>query len=676
MVIDIETARLLQPVGGVLRFSLPTTISPRYGTPKGTDMQPHQVPVVDAQIEQRLTVDIDLAPELCVGRVHSPTHPIVVTAHESGHRVRLAQQAYLDRDLVLQMDGLGPMALALAAADPHHPGSSVVLAGLSVPPASEAARPLCLRVLVDCSASMEGDSIAQARDALDWLLGQLQAQDQISLSRFGSSLSPTVPQLHTCTAGTLKALRREVRLIEADMGGTHLEWAMDSLINHVQAQGQPPATGAIAPRPGDDALQAIVLITDGEVWDIDDLLVRLRSAGVPVYAVGVGSAPAESLLRELAEISGGVCEVLTPGENMQAAISRLLDTLRSAQTLRPAVHVNAELLDITPVGMHVQPEQLLLRWVRVQGHAGSVPPLQLAMGLDPNSPPQPLTLQWREDLPLARMAAAWRLRDVVEAQAREDLALRYQLVSSQTHLILVHERQTADQTEGLPELVKVPSMLAAGWGGHGSVMNAAWVSRMDSVDSQIIAACAYEPTEVSRLVEPQDIWHSARMDAADADVSPLIELDEPDNFTPSRPETEADPAPWSLRAPVGPSLADCLNAAHPASQAVRDLLATFNRVAPSYQQFRGALSHCLADHWLPAMAPLLNQAILQAVSPAPIWALFMAWAAAHLAYPLRPEAERLLADMLAQIDPVVRDAVQARLHAASAAAASPLAPTA
>ncbi len=112
-------------------------------------------------------------------------------------------------------------------------------------------------------------------------------------------------------------------------------------------------------------------------------------------------------------------------------------------------------------------------------------------------------------------------------------------------------------------------------------MNAAWVSRMDSVDSQIIAECAYEPTEVSRLEEPQDIWHSARMDAADADVSPLIELDEPDNFTPSRPETEADPAPWSLRAPVGPSLADCLNAAHPASQAVRDLLATFKRVAPS-----------------------------------------------------------------------------------------------
>lgn len=49
------------------------------------------------------------------------------------------------------------------------------------------------------------------------------------------------------------------------------------------------------------------------------------------------------------------------------------------------------------------------------------------------------------------------------------LALKYQLVTDQTNLILVHVREEDKKAEGLPELSRVNHMLAAGWGGVGSV---------------------------------------------------------------------------------------------------------------------------------------------------------------------------------------------------------------
>jgi hypothetical protein len=50
-----------------------------------------------------------------------------------------------------------------------------------------------------------------------------------------------------------------------------------------------------------------------------------------------------------------------------------------------------------------------------------------------------------------------------------ELALKYQLVTDQTNLILVHVREEDKKAEGLPELSRVNHMLAAGWGGVGSV---------------------------------------------------------------------------------------------------------------------------------------------------------------------------------------------------------------
>ena len=55
-------------------------------------------------------------------------------------------------------------------------------------------------------------------------------------------------------------------------------------------------------------------------------------------------------------------------------------------------------------------------------------------------------------------------------EERGAFAERYQLVTDRTSMALVMQREGDARAQGLPEHVKIPQMLAAGWGGHGTVL--------------------------------------------------------------------------------------------------------------------------------------------------------------------------------------------------------------
>jgi hypothetical protein len=77
------------------------------------------------------------------------------------------------------------------------------------------------------------------------------------------------------------------------------------------------------------------------------------------------------------------------------------------------------------------------------------------------------------DVPLAddllpRLAAAQRLAGLDRETATE-LAVRYQLATRYTSFVVVAERAAGEKQNALPETLAVAQMLAAGWGGHGTV---------------------------------------------------------------------------------------------------------------------------------------------------------------------------------------------------------------
>ena len=72
------------------------------------------------------------------------------------------------------------------------------------------------------------------------------------------------------------------------------------------------------------------------------------------------------------------------------------------------------------------------------------------------------------------MAVAAQIESLLATEGAQshqalELAVAYQLVSPLTHFLLVETRAEADKPVDMPDLVKVPSMLPAGFGGLGSL---------------------------------------------------------------------------------------------------------------------------------------------------------------------------------------------------------------
>lgn len=186
-----ETATIRYRYGQLLRFehgsvrlAVPTVIAPRYGDPAAAaGLQPHQQPVNDLGVAYPFSLAIDLRGAVSRGRIVSPSHRIAVSTNANCVIVSVAQNAYLDRDFVLTIDELEMASLATVARDGN---GYVALASFcaDVPP-RQAEAPLRLKVVVDCSGSMNGDSIDAARAAIHRIFAGLGPVHAVALWQHG-----------------------------------------------------------------------------------------------------------------------------------------------------------------------------------------------------------------------------------------------------------------------------------------------------------------------------------------------------------------------------------------------------------------------------------------------------------------------------------------------------------
>lgn len=456
-VIELQYAQLLRFEQGRVRLNVPTVVAPRYGdAQRQGGLAPHESVKANVLAAYPFTLQLDLVGQLATGRVSCPSHTIQTQALGDGLRVNLARSGWLDRDFVLLIEDLEGCAFVTSAADGDE---TMVLASFCPTLPQRETESVMLKLLVDCSGSMAGDSMAQARAALHEIGAQLNPGDHLSYTRFGSGVKHEIARLERCSdelLGTVFA--RAIARTQADLGGTELELALRE-------------TCAISMPTAHDGAVDILLITDGEVWNIEQTVQLAQRSGHRIHAIGVGSAPADSLLRELAERTGGSCELVTPNETIADAMLRTFRRLRGGRVVDIAVEWPQ-----TPLWQSALPSRLL---------DGETVHVFARMPRKPESPPvlrwtvegrtqmdQPATLAHDNTGTVTRMGGARRLAECLlqDQQTREALALRYQLVSACTSLILVHERTEGQKAEGLPLLQQVAQMHAAGHGGAGSVL--------------------------------------------------------------------------------------------------------------------------------------------------------------------------------------------------------------
>lgn len=484
-VVRMHYAQFLQPEQGSLRLTLPTTIAPKYGSPtKDGGFEPHAVPVISATAEYPFDVLLRVEGELALAQIGSPSHNIAIRSVFPNEKtegqvkeVRLAARAWLDRDFILIFSELPHASMGLASWDHLDAGLGVVMASFSPKFPEQPPRPATMKILVDCSGSMAGDSIQAARRALHGIVRGLVSGERISLSRFGTTVEHRSKALWKVAPASRSAAQRWIETLEADMGGTEMTQALLSTLA----------------LPGARRCD-VLLVTDGSIHSIDDVVEAAKQSGHRFFVIGIGSSVSEGFLRRLADETHGSCELVSPGELVEPAILRLFNRMRSPVVTQARVewphgleiHATSDLPKslfaeddvIVSARLKTRDAHSLTRPVRLYGRFDTADETTEAVATEVLLAELTPTFIDDTENTLARMAAHqryWQLRnaavDVPAVLTRQlpALAEKYQLVTDQTSLILVKQRADGDRAQEMPELKTVKAMLAAGWGAHGSV---------------------------------------------------------------------------------------------------------------------------------------------------------------------------------------------------------------
>ena len=456
-VIEYTYSQLLRFEEGHVRLTLPTTIAPRYGDSSQGGIKKHHGVETDFLVEYPFSLSLLLSGGMEKATVECPSHQVHVTTSEKGLEVGLERSGFLDRDFILNLSKLENESFFIVTPDKQMgPKGCTVLASFC-PPALVNQKELSadIKILVDCSGSMAGDSIESAKRALHHVLSNLREDDRFSYSLFGSKVKHEFSSLKPVNQFNIGTASLLVSNTEANMGGTEIE---DALLSTFKLKGT-------------EKKADVLLITDGEVWDTSNIIAAAKNSGHRIFAVGVGTSPAETLLRELAEMTGGACELVSPKEDIEKAIVRMFNRIHLPRAKEIEINWGTNETPEWTVGTNTA----IFSGNTHHVFAGfkSIPnkPAHLSYQLGTSSERIGVganSITQANDGNLARLGASQRLSALTE-EKQLSLALEYQLITEQTNCILVHVRSAEEKATDMPELQKIAQMQAAGWGGAGTV---------------------------------------------------------------------------------------------------------------------------------------------------------------------------------------------------------------
>jgi Ca-activated chloride channel family protein len=461
-VICLRYAQTLQFEQRGLRLLIPTVIAPRYEcSGKTKNLPAHLALEHDLIVDYPFDINLRIHGAMAHARVASPSHPIGIVNKNDMLTLSLARRGALDRDFVLLLDQLQHDSIAVTGHDKINPELRVVMASFCPNIVQDELPVIAVNLLVDCSGSMAGDSIASARRALQSIVGNLHEGDRYSLSRFGTTVEHRSRAMWRTTPTSKLAAKRWVNNLDATLGGTEMEEALLSTFTLAQT-----------------ATSDVLMITDGEIANIDSVIESARTSGHRVFIVGIGSSPAESHLRRLAQATGGACDFVAPGEAVEPAILRMFARLRSPRMNAISLawpegcapiwvsDLNASVFDSDTVNVFAllpcQSEGYLRLLGRRTGNEEQEEISSVVFGKDAI-----------EGGDLSRVAASNRINakvNAVDKKTAQALAVSYQLVTEYTNFLLVHERAEEDKATDMPELHQVKHMVPAGWGGTGEIL--------------------------------------------------------------------------------------------------------------------------------------------------------------------------------------------------------------
>jgi Ca-activated chloride channel family protein len=262
---------------------------------------------------EEVAIRVEIASQDPIKAVYSPSHEVFIE-RDGEYRavVGLEQSDVLpDKDFELYYS-VSPEAIGLnllTYKEAGQDGFFLLLVAPNVEVDQEAVVARDLILVLDVSGSMEGEKLAQAKNAATYILQHLNVEDRFAIIAFSTGLRTYRPELAPASDGP-EAVAFVERL-EA-LGGTDINRAL--LEGLALAQGERPAT-LIFLTDG--------LATEGEV-DTPDILANVSNAAgrhVQLFSFGVGDDVDTDLLDALALDHGGTSAYVRPGQRIDEEVS-------------------------------------------------------------------------------------------------------------------------------------------------------------------------------------------------------------------------------------------------------------------------------------------------------------------------------------------------------------------
>lgn len=463
-VIEIDYVTTLDTHGQSVRFFLPTTISPRY-VPDDTDTADIPVedvvnPVFAESVPYGLKIDLDIHGADGIAAISSPSHSIIVS--EGMAAVEFAAETVaMDRDLVLDIEYRDRFQnRAFLCTEGAAQYIQLDLSPVLEAPVSKDRQDTEVIFVLDCSGSMRGSSIDEAKQALAIFLKGMDGAMWFNVYRFGSKFEKLFEASRPYSSDGLNRATVYLSRVDADLGGTEL---------------LAPLQDIYAAAAGKNRNRRVVLITDGQISNEQEVsrLVRDNAGTTSLFAVGIGYGPNEYLMKQLARSSGGAAECVTPDERIEPVVLRLFQKVTSGRLGNPTVDWGAQ-VDQAPSSLIIYDGQALSIFGRMDIDAAAMK--RIVISGDYLGKRHEWTVEVKPiagvDIPVSLLWASERIRDLEEGTVVgytwvTALSRKHGIMSRETSFIAVETRPDSQRTTGDTVLRKIPVMLTKDWHGGG-----------------------------------------------------------------------------------------------------------------------------------------------------------------------------------------------------------------
>ena len=474
--VDIQYFHTLSYNDGWYSFVFPTVVGPRYNPPGHTDpivpvprgtTRGKSDPTTISYLRpgERSAHDISINVEINAGvpiEELKSTHEIV--ASRSAPNVATVKLAALstipNRDFVLsfQVAGEEIRSSLMTYQDPDTDQGYFTM--MLYPPSSAASlarRPMEMVFVLDCSGSMSGRPLQQAKNAVSTALDQLKPDDTFQIIRFSENSSRFGATPIAATQQNIRFARQYLKRLRGT-GGTQMIEGVKAALDF----------------PHDpQRLRFVSFMTDGYIGNEVDIIAAVhdRIGDARIFSFGVGSSVNRYLLERMAKEGRGAVAYLGPRDSAVEIMSNFFGRISHPALTDLSIDWGSMVVsDVYPAKL---PDMFVGRSVVITGKYIGAPGDVSLSGYSGSQ-------QHRADLAFAQPDAStafipnvWarlRIAELADRKAWEHdpydelgaaikaTALKYQLVSDYTSFVAVDasHRTARDFGVTVPQAVPVP----------------------------------------------------------------------------------------------------------------------------------------------------------------------------------------------------------------------------